>query len=83
MQKVTKYQTLDGVLHDSEQAARSHADKKYGELLCSLSRATVDVQKYVDMLDFIEKNLPLFLKLQTLKDDMKLQEYEDEYDDTF
>ena len=74
MRKVTKYQTLDGVLHDSERAARSHADKKYGELLCSLARATVDVQKYVDMLDFIEKNLPLFLKLQTLKDDMKLQD---------
>lgn len=74
MKKVTKYQTLDGVLHDSEQAARAHADQKYGELLCSLSRAAVDVQKYVDMLDFIEKNLPLFLKLQTLKDDMKLQD---------
>lgn len=74
MKKVTKYQTLDGVLHDSEQAARAHADQKYDELLGSLSRAAVDVQKYVDMLDFIEKNLPLFLKLQTLKDDMKLQD---------
>ena len=74
MRKVTKYQTLDGVLHDNEQAARLHADQKYGELLASLARATVDVQKYVDMLDFIEKNLPLFLKLQTLKDDMKLQD---------
>lgn len=74
MQKVTKYQTIDGVLHDTEQAARSHADKKYGELLCSLARATVDVQRYVSMLDFIEKNLPLFLKLQTLKEDTKLQE---------
>ena len=74
MKKVTKYQTLDGVLHDTEQAARAHADKKYGELLTSLARATVDVQRYVSMLDFIEKNLPLFLKLQTLKDDMKLQD---------
>lgn len=74
MRKVTKYQTLDGVLHDTEQAARAHADKKYGELLGSLSRATFDVQKYVDMLDFIEKSLPLFLKLQTLKEDTKLQE---------
>ncbi len=77
MKKVTKYQTLDGVLHDSEQAARAHADQKYDELLGSLSRATFDVQKYVDMLNFIEKNLPLFLKLQTLQDDMELQEEDD------
>lgn len=74
MRKVTKYQTLDGVLHDSEQAAQSHADWKYDELLDSLARAAVDVQKYVGMLNFIEKNLPLFLKLQMLKEDTKLQE---------
>lgn len=74
MKKVTKYQTLDGVLHDTEQAARHHADKVYGVVLSSLAQEALRVEKYSDMLEFFNKNLDRFLKLQTLKDDMKLQE---------
>lgn len=74
MQKVTKYQTLDGVLHDTEQAARHHADKVYGVVLSSLAHEALRVEKYLDMLEFFNKNLDRFLKLQALKEDTKLQE---------
>ena len=74
MQKVTKYQTLDGSLHDTEQAARHHADKVYGIVLSNLAHETLRVEKYADMLAFLETSLEKFVKLKELKDDMKLQE---------
>lgn len=74
MQKVTKYQTLDGFLHDTEQAASHHADKVYGVVLSSLAHEALRVEKYSDMLEFFNKNLDRFLKLQALKEDMELQE---------
>lgn len=76
MQKVTKYQTLDGVLHNTQQAAQAHADKVYGICLSNLAQESLRVEKYLAMQEFIEANLDRFIKLKELQEDMKLQEDE-------
>lgn len=76
MQKVTKYQTLDGVLHNTQQVAQAHADKVYGIYLSGLAHESLRIEKYSAMQEFIEANLDRFIKLKELKEDMKLQEDE-------
>lgn len=81
MQKVTRYKTLDGVLHDTPRAAQAHADKVYGLLLCSLAHESLRIEKYLAMQEFIEANLDRFLELNKLKQDRELQQDEDEDED--
>lgn len=73
MKTVTKVQTFDGALHDTEAAARRHAEKLYGEALSRLAARLVAIQKYSPMMEFIDSNLSEFEKLKTLKSDTWLE----------
>lgn len=49
------YQTLDGQIHLSKDKAEIHADKAYGAELSRLAHQLVKIEKYKDMLEFLDK----------------------------
>ena len=73
MRRVIKYETSDGVLHDSEQDAERYADKRYGDLLSktAVSLGRTD-GKYSLLTTYVDENLQVFLQLHALREDMKL-----------
>ena len=78
MRRVIRYQTSDGALHTDQGAARRHADERYGAALTDLARKAVQVEKYAQMLDFIEENLDAFAALLALNADTVLEANETE-----
>jgi hypothetical protein len=78
MKQVTKFQTLDGELHETERLARKHIEKLYAEALTRLSHEAVRKTKYVEMCEFIDAHLEEFYRLRKLKLDMVLEEGTDE-----
>jgi hypothetical protein len=72
MKWVAHVQTRDGELHENVQRAQTHAEKVYGEALSRLAHRAVRIDKYSEMQQFIEDNLPAFLELNALKSDMQL-----------
>ena len=83
MKIIQCYQTLDGTIHTSHEAAISHADKKYGELVTSLAHKVASIQKYAGAIDWIdsEEFADAVQKLAQLKGDLKIQKDSDEYED--
>jgi hypothetical protein len=78
MRKVTKVQTFDGILHDSQKAANSHLDRLYGKKLTKISLEIRGILgKYDKTMDFIDQNLDAFLELKIIKDDMAVEEDDD------
>ena len=75
MKRVQRYQTSDGIVHDSFERAHKHADNRYGFALTTLAHKLLRVDKYKDMVLFLEDdaNIQKFLELQKLKDDIKLE----------
>ena len=76
MKKVTLYQTLDGRLFTSPEAAKAHADRAYGMALCRLARRVVNVGERGDTTEFINDNLDDFFWLSRLKADIEIPEEE-------
>jgi hypothetical protein len=68
MQRVIRYQTMDGVLHVNHTEAKRHAEKRYGDLLTRLAHRMRDM-KYSECGDFIDSNLYDFRRLIELKAD--------------
>lgn len=79
MRRVVCYRTSDGVLHESELAARHHADKRYGDLLTSLVHRALRADKYMPMIVFFERHLDEMCTLRELGKDMDLEK--DDEDD--
>lgn len=77
MKKLNCWVTADGEVHLAKQQAIRHADARYGEALTRLAHTAVRIGKYVEMCDWIEKNLPRFLELEALRLDT-LEEPEDD-----
>lgn len=78
MRTATRWITHDGVEHTSEAAARGHVDRLYGSLLTSLAHAALRVDKYTPMLSFIESNLERFVQLKAIKDDLRVENPEED-----
>lgn len=78
MRQVVKIQTRDGVLHDSPEDARRHADRVYGEALTRLAHRAVALDKYTKMVDFLDANLDAFVELKALKQDMEMENRDDD-----
>lgn len=75
MKTVIMWQTMDGVLHDCEQKAHSHANRRYGDALTSLAHDLVrNAEKYRAIVDWLDDaaNLDRFLALRRLRDDCTL-----------
>ena len=72
MKQVTKFETLDGKLHNSLDAAVRHAEKNYGDGLTHLANLALRQEKYTAMCKFIDENLLMFERLSLLKADIEL-----------
>lgn len=73
MKMVNKIQTSDGALHDSEELARRHAERLYGEALSKLVHPMAHLHKYSEWMDYVDRNLNGLLNLAKLKADINLE----------
>lgn len=80
MIKVTMYKTSDGQAHESWDAAKKHAEERYGALVCELARGICNVTKYEAATKFVETYATSFARLVELKEDMKLTSNEEDTD---
>ena len=78
MDKITAFQTSDGIIHPTYFAAKEHANRRYGDLLTQNTHLALKHTKYVEMMDFIDTHIESFYKLKLLKDDIKLTKEVDE-----
>ena len=69
MHRFEAYKTLDGQVFESEAEAKRHASKVYGDALYKLAHKLVKLDKYKDILDFLDSNLLAFAHLTALKKD--------------
>lgn len=81
MKRVIRYQTADGQLHASEQAAVRHAERRYGCALTKLAHQACRIDKYIAMGEFIEENLDNFQDLARLREDIALENPAEEDND--
>lgn len=73
MKKITKIQTLNGVLHDDVKSAKRHLEKLYGDHLLAIGRSLAN-SSYTNVTEYIDSNLDAFVKLKAIKDDMELED---------
>lgn len=73
MKKITAYQTADGSIYTSYEQALRHEENKYGNLLTSLARRAVAINKYSEMMDFLAENLYELAELKVLLDACTLE----------
>jgi len=71
MEEVIKYKTFDNEIFDSQQQAKRHLDNLYANIICKVSHNIV-VLRYKETAEYIDKNLTLFIELNNIKNDMKL-----------
>lgn len=67
------YRTSDGEVHPDLDTANRHACNRYGDALSKLAIRAVRVEKYKDMLDWIEDHLDEFATLIELRRDTELE----------
>lgn len=73
MNKISKYRTYDGKEHNSIELAFKYLDKEYGNLISKISHGIIKTEcKYVNIMNFIDSNLDLFIELDTIKRDKKI-----------
>lgn len=80
MKSVYMIRTRDGELHPDFETATRHVNKQYGQKLSSLAHK-VAVQgdgKYKLTQEFIDENLSLFVELHEIRQDLILDESEEE-----
>ncbi len=77
MKRLEKYETCDGVLHDTLEDARNYAENKlYGAMLTSLACQLCQMTKYRETVDYIDSHLADFETLIKFKQDTILEEDE-------
>ncbi len=79
MKRVSRIQTSDGALHESERDAKRHAERRYGDALLRHGRALTH-QKYTTVTDYLDANLDELVELQALKKDMEMEPGHDDDD---
>jgi len=77
MKRVSKIETADGVLHDGLANAQRHVEALYGNALSRLAHKLVQVEKYGQMMEALNANLPAFQELLALKADLQLENPEE------
>lgn len=77
MKLVTKYQTLDGKLHDTVLVAKRYADNRYGAKVTELAHQIAALEKYGKISAFLDNNLAEFRTLLALHDDLAAMEVEE------
>ena len=73
MREIQAWRTSDGKIFDQLRHAKSHADKRFGDLLTKLAHEMVRVEKYAAAIHWIQENLDRFEELKALKKDLEIQ----------
>lgn len=74
MKKVKVYEIASGARFDTYDEAQRVINKQYGNLLTSIARMIVAHEgKYVKIVQWIDENLDMFLKLAEIKQDLNLE----------
>lgn len=73
MKEITKIETFDGKLHDSEAQAKRHIENLYGLELSKISNKFITLTKIFDIQKMIDENLDAFIYLKKIKDDLKIK----------
>ena len=72
MKRVSKWETSDGLLHDSFYEAKSHAENRYDLQLSKMAHELVVVEKYTEMLDKLNGFTGSMKLLLALGQDLKV-----------
>jgi hypothetical protein len=78
MKQIIVFETSDSKVHKNEDAAKRHAENRYGDELCRLARILVQVEKYMEMTKWLDINLCQFETLIKLKQDIAIKKQEDD-----
>ena len=71
MYKIIKVVTDNGQEFESVQQAVKSLEKDYGDKLTSVCHKLVNIEKYIDMCEFVNSNLYLFSELLELNMEIK------------
>ena len=78
MEKITCFKTRDGKIHETMSDAKRHAESAYGNALTQLAHQIINVEKYAKICEYIDVNIEKFAELKALKDDIEVENGEDE-----
>lgn len=76
MKCIECYRTSDGVLHESYQSAKHHAEKLYGEQLSKMAHELVCIDKYSDMMSRLDCYKGSMQRLLDLSEDLVVEDAE-------
>jgi len=73
MIEILKYKTLDDKEHETIENAQKHLEKEYGNLICKIANDIIKTDcKYINILEYIDNNLNLFIELKNIKEDKNI-----------
>lgn len=78
MRRVTKVETYDGKIHDTEAAARKHLDAQYADVLCRLAHKLTTAEKYAKICEILDESSDAFRAMLTIKADFAIAPREEE-----
>ena len=78
MKRVVKFQTFDGVVHDSPSNAKLYLDKLYGDALTKIVHQLIRTTKYLEYYEYVDSHLEDFAHISTIKNDFELINDDDE-----
>lgn len=73
MKYIERVMTYDGVLHISQNPAKQHLERKYANIICPLAHRLNNL-KFSELSEYIDKNLDTFAELIRIKNDMKMED---------
>ena len=78
MRRVARYQVFDGQEFKTEALARNYIDVRISERLSKMAGAITKLDKYQDIKQYLYDHLDEFWELSTYKEDMEVDNPEDE-----
>ena len=76
MKRVSRFETLDGVIHETKAKADKHLEMLYSNALIHIGKRMMvayESKNYnTGLLEYIDTNLSEFVELKRIKDDMQL-----------
>lgn len=75
MKTFNGFQTSDGVIHATKQAADRHASERYGNAVQAFARQLVAIEKYGKMIEFLDtvQTISTMAKIVRLSEDITLE----------
>lgn len=78
MRRVTKIETYDGKIHDTEAAARKHLDAQYADVLCRLAHKLTAAEKYANICEVLDASGDALRAMLAIKADLAIEPREED-----